>query len=295
MGNESADQAPQPPAPSGRPPTAWQPFTFGGIAAFSKASTGRALLVATLAGILLTILILRFFYTAWWPVISAAVDQLPAKGAVRDGWLIWPARSPVVLAENSFLALVINPVPTHRVGQSADLQIVIGATQLEASSLLGAVSISHPKRYEFSLARQDLQPLWYAWRPHVLAGASVGSGIVLFVIWIVLACLATPALKLFAMLFGRVTTIPGCFRMGLMALMPGAVLMALGIVLYNQHDFKLAELMLVHAAHMLMGLVYMTGALLALPKPAPPDPINLQRSNETPQLPLDDASPPPRR
>lgn len=274
---------------------AWQPFTFGGIAAFSRASTGRALLVAGLAGLLLTVLILRFFYTAWWPVISAAVDQLPAKGAVRDGWLIWPARSPVVLAENSFLAFVINPVPTHRVGQSADLQIVIGATQLEASSLFGSASISHPKRYEVSLARQDLQPLWYAWRPHLLAGASVGSGIVLFLVWIVLALLATLPLRLFAKLFGRLATIPGCFRMGLMALMPGGVLMALGIVLYNQHDFKLAELMLVHAAHILMGLVYMVGVVLALPKPAALEPPTLQELNETPQLPLDDDPPAPRR
>src|SRR5438046_8115320 len=92
--------------PASSPP--WQPITFGGVAAFSRASFGRLFLVQFIVALLVAASVLCFLISAWFPVIHEAIARLPEKGAIRRGQLDWAGPSPAWLAEGPCLAIIVD-------------------------------------------------------------------------------------------------------------------------------------------------------------------------------------------
>src|SRR5438128_2088943 len=95
-------------APVQKPSIAWQPLTPRGVAAFARASLGRLLLVQFCIALFTEATTVWFLQNAWYPVITKAIDQLPAQGEIRSGQLDWRGDSPMPLADNSFLALAVD-------------------------------------------------------------------------------------------------------------------------------------------------------------------------------------------
>src|SRR5437660_1791698 len=101
--------------PASAPP--WQPITFGGVAAFSRASFGRLFLVQLLVALLVASSVLCFLILTWFPVIQKAIARLPEKGAIRGGQLTWNSPSPCWLTEGTFLSIIVDAAGDSHSGQ----------------------------------------------------------------------------------------------------------------------------------------------------------------------------------
>ena len=95
------------------------------------------------------------------------------------------------------------------------------------------------------------------------AGLAVAVGLIL--LWAVLAWVYAPAAKLAAWFFDRRLSWPGAWRLACAALLPGAVLLAPGLVLYGWQVVDVFGLGYFGTVHLLVGWVY----LLASPAFAP--------------------------
>ena len=63
----------------------------------------------------------------------------------------------------------------------------------------------------------------------------------------------------------REATQSDCWRLGFMALMPGALMMMIAIFLYGAERIKLTDLLIAWPLHLVIGLGYAIGAILFLP------------------------------
>ncbi|HNQ89516.1 MAG TPA: hypothetical protein PKM73_12935 [Verrucomicrobiota bacterium] len=255
---------PQLPAtPSPRCP--WQPLTFRGVAGLAVTSPSRLRTVATLAALVLGGVILHYVATAWMPAIHTAVRQLPPAGEIRDGRLVWPTEGPVVLADTPRLTIQVDPRGTARDTQGSDWSITFGPTALRISSLLGMSEIPYPTAWIIALNRPEIEPRWGAWRPHLLLATALVSALGFLVLWNVLALLLSAPVKAYCLLLNRRSDGRCCRRLALAALLPGGLAMGLGLLGHTLGYLQPAELLLVFGIHLLVDLVYLTGAPWALP------------------------------
>src|SRR5688572_4766444 len=110
------------------PPTAWQPLTPRGVAAFAHAPLRRLLLVQFLVALLVAGVVAWFFADRYFPLVSKAIAQLPAASEVRGGQLNWQGASPLLLAENRFLALSVDLEQSGKARSVAHVQIEFSRT-----------------------------------------------------------------------------------------------------------------------------------------------------------------------
>ena len=251
-------------------PAAWQPLTFRGVAAFAHARTSRLLLVQLCVAIAVSMGVLFFLSHAWTPTVTTAIRALPAVGSVRDGKLDWHGDDPVILAESPLLAIIVDTGGSRATGQVADLQLELGADELRFVALLGVLSLPYPEGWEIAVNRTALDPWWGAWNPVLRAVAVLVTIITLLVLWAVMAWLYAPVVWLAVFFTDRVAGWRDCWRMAGAALMPGALLMGGGIVLYAVERISLVHLGFALALHLVLGWIYMIGAPFGLPRALPP-------------------------
>src|SRR5262245_42528103 len=126
-------------------PSAWQPFTFRGVAAFAQAALGRLLaaqlVVALVSGGVLAVC----FHFGWNPSIRAAISDLPAEGEIDHGELHWRAPVPMRLGTGTLLTFVIDPEDSGELGQTSDVEVVFLRNEVRIRSSLGFVTIPYPK------------------------------------------------------------------------------------------------------------------------------------------------------
>jgi hypothetical protein len=115
--------------------SAWQPLTPRGVAAFVRASLGRLLLVEFTVAALAAAAVMWFVHEAWFPTVREAIQQLPAQGEIRHGKLAWRGDSPVQLAGDRFLAIVVDLNHEAELGREADVSIEFGQKDCRFFSL----------------------------------------------------------------------------------------------------------------------------------------------------------------
>ncbi|HZQ47670.1 MAG TPA: hypothetical protein VFC07_11700, partial [Verrucomicrobiae bacterium] len=89
-------------------PTAWEPLTPRGVAAFAWASTGRLLLVQGIVALVAALTVVWFLEQVWFPVVRQAIHRLPAEGEIGGEQLHWSGEAPVLLAQNRCLGLGVD-------------------------------------------------------------------------------------------------------------------------------------------------------------------------------------------
>ncbi|MBU6401898.1 MAG: hypothetical protein KGS61_16400 [Verrucomicrobia bacterium] len=248
---------------------AWQPFTTGGVAAFARARWGRLLAVEFLVAALAAVSVVWFVATAWVPVIARAIERLPDQGAVRQGRLDWPQASPVALAGNPFLSIVVDVQGGNRLGQTADVQWTFSGRGLRGCSLFGCLRVPYPAFGRIPFNRLELDPWWGAWRPVLLALLSVGTVLALVLTWTVLGLVYAVPVRGMAFLLDRQVARGGCWRLAVAGQMPGAILLTVAILLYGLQHLNAAGLVLLFALHLVPGWLYALLATLRLPRLAP--------------------------
>lgn len=249
-----------------RKPFAWQPFTSHGVAAFAASSWGRVLLAQVVAALVSAAAVLWFLHSAWFPVVGAAIQQLPDDGQIRSGQLDWLGSSPATLAENRFLAFTVDLQHTGTARPPAHLLVEFGRGDYKFFSLLGFVQGIYPRDRQIAFNRLELAPWWGAWSPMflVITAGLVVSG--LLFCWAALAALYAAPAWLAAFFANRHLTLGGGWRLSGAALIPGALVMAGSIVLYGLGGLDLIRLGIAFGAHFVLGWVYVIAGLTALPR-----------------------------
>jgi hypothetical protein len=259
-------------------PSAWQPLTFGGVAAFARAPFFRLFMVELIFALVAAASLVWFFHSAWEPALREAITRLPESGAIRAGRLEWNEPSPVRLASGSFLSIVVDVTDSGAVGFTADLQLELNETQFRLRSLLGYVTLKYPKGWIIALNRPELEPWWGAWRPSVLVGAGVMVVIGLLVAWGVLAAVYALLVRVIAFYTDREISRAGAWRLAVAALMPGSLFMSAAILAYGFNQLGLIRFLFAALLHVVVGWLYVLVAPLRLPRrghdPARPDPKN---------------------
>jgi hypothetical protein len=248
------------------PPSSWQPFTPGGIAALAVLRHGRLFRVQCIIASLVVGSFLWFLTSAWYPVIETASHQLPAHARIRAGTLEWSGPTPVRLGGNPFLSITVDPEGTASPRSTTDIEIVLGRHEMRVRSLLGYVALPYPDRYRIDLARTEFRAWWGAWRQPLLALIGGVVSAVLFLGWALLALLYAPITRLIGFYANRAASFRICWRLAVASLMPGSIVLAGVIVLYGLQQIELIGLLFGVVLHLVIGLPYLLISPFALPR-----------------------------
>jgi len=246
--------------------SAWQPLTPPGVAAFARASLLRLLLVEFMVAVLAAATVIWFLHEVWFPSVREAIRQLPAQGEIRQGKLAWRGDSPVYLAGDRFLAIVVDLNHEAEVGREADVSVEFGQKEWRIYSLLGYTTVSYPSDRVVAFNQAELEPWWGAWEPAILACAGTLVALGLMTVWALLAAVHMPAALLVAFFANRELSWAGSWRLAAAALMPGALLLTLGVLLYGLSVLDLVRLGLCAAVHFVVGWIYLFVSPLFLPR-----------------------------
>lgn len=245
---------------------AWQPFTPRGIAAIAHASTLRLLGLQLVVALLAAGALMGLLLSDWFPMIQRAIRALPDQGRIEHRQLRVPLAVPTTLAENPFLAFVVDAMETGRLTATADVRVCFLREQMEICSLFGCRAFPYPAAWTIEFNRPELEPWWGAWQPFLIGGVSALAVAALFLTWFLLALLYCPGAYLLAFYADRDLTWAGAWRLAAASLLPGAVLMTLALLLYGSGMIRLLHLGVLLVVHLLVGWIYVLISPWALPR-----------------------------
>ena len=238
-------------------PSAWEPLTPRGVAAFARASGGRLWLVQSLVALIVAATVAWFLYDGWFPTVRQAIAQLPDEGQIRRAQLDWHGDATQLLAEGTFLAISVDLEHEGDIRSPAHVHVEFGKKSILFHSLLGYAEVKYPARWIVAFNRTELAPWWGAWQPALLAIALVGVVVWLFVSWCVLTVAYTLPVWVLVFFANRDLKLAQCWRLAGAALMPGALLMAVGILLYDFGVVDLVGLGFITGGHLVLGWIYL--------------------------------------
>lgn len=252
---------------------AWQPFTFGGVAAFASARLSRALLAELVTAILVSASIVYSLQHGWSPAVAQLIQQMPETARIAGGQLAGIDES--VIAETKYFAIAVTPESSSQIGQSADVQVQLRPADFRVGSVFlpdWGWEFNYGPATMINLSRSYLEPWWGAWQPVILALIGVTILVLMFLFWAILALVYMAPAKCIGWFADRQLTWGGAWRLSSAALLPGAFYMIFGVLLYSWRAVDLIGLAFIWLAHMLMGWVYVIGGSLACPRLFPQAP-----------------------
>jgi hypothetical protein len=244
----------------------WQPLTPGGIAGFARAPLRRLLLVQLVVSIFCGAMLAWFVRHSWFPVVVQAIQHLPEEGEIRNGQLQWARGSPEFLGENRFLALAVDLKHEGQVRSPAHLAVEFGTTDFKIFSLLGYVRGVYPRSWRIAFNRNELIPWWGAWTPALLTLVIAGTVLSLMLCWALLASLCFLPAWIIAYFTDRGLHFRASWRIAGAALMPAALFLAVGILVYGLGVIDLIGLFVMLAIHFVVGWVFLALALRKVPR-----------------------------
>lgn len=248
------------------PQSAWEPLTPRGVAAFARAKLGRLLLVQFIVALTVAAAVAWLLYDGCFPTVGKAIEQMPAEGEIRSGKLNWRVDSPRLLAEGKFLALSVDLHHSSDLRSPAHLQLEFGKDNCFAYSLFGYAVWRYPSGWVIEFNRTELQPKWGAWQPALLAIAVGGVLACLMLCWFVVATVYAVPAWLIGFFANRDLTLREGWKLAGAALMPGALMMAGAILLYDLGVLDLVPLAFAAGAHLVLGWIYVGVSALFLPR-----------------------------
>jgi hypothetical protein len=234
----------------------WVPLTPRGVAGFARASWRRLLLVQLGFALLAAVALAWCVSTAWFPTFQAAILRLPARGEIHTGTLQWPGESPQLLAEGRFISFVVDLDHRGTVRSVAQVELEFGRHEARFLSLFGYLDWPYPTQWIIAFNRSELEPWWGAWKPVILWSSLVAVTAGLIVLWAVLAAVNSIVVWLLGFYCNRDLDLRASWKLAGAALMPGAVLMTMGIVLYGLGVLDVVGLLFAAGAHLLAGWIY---------------------------------------
>jgi hypothetical protein len=240
------------------------------VAAFARTPLTRLLAIQCVCAALAGAAAVWFLSANWFPIIRTAIHQLPSRGEIRAGRLQWAGNSPQLLSENTFLALVVDLDHVSQVRSPAHVQVEFGRHTVRVFSLFGYFDCGYPNPTGRVIAfnRPELEPWWGAWAPPILWMTVAITIAGLMACWALLATIYSPAVRMVGFLTNHDLDGSASRKLAGAALMPGALLMTLAMVLYGLGIVDPLKFMSLAGAHVLAGWLY----CLVSPCFAPPLP-----------------------
>lgn len=239
------------------PAFAWEPVTPRGVAAFARASFQRLLVAQVIVALLAVAAVVWTLSDGFFPTIKAAINQLPETGEMRSGALDWHDDSPVMLAEGKILAFSVDLDHGGALRSPADFQLEFGRNSVRVFSLFGEAEWNYPTGYIIAANQIDARPAWGAWAPDVLGLVAIGTFWCLLLVWTVLATVYFIPVWLVCLFTNRDLSLGASWRLAGAALMPGALLLSLSLVLYDLRWFDLVQLCFAFGLHLVVGWIYL--------------------------------------
>jgi len=230
------------------------------------ASLGRLLLVQCLIAVLAAGTVVWYLEEACFPIVRAAIVQMPAQGEIRDGRLTWSGDSPVQLAGNHSLGVAVDLNHGGQLARNAQLQVEFGRKDYRIISVFGYVVMEYPSGWRMAFNRTELDPWWGAWEPAILAGTGLATAVGLMLVWTLLATVYCIPARLITLFENRDLNWRQSWRLAGAALMPGALFMTFGIIGYGLNWIDLVQLGAMAGLHLLVGWIYLFISPLFLPR-----------------------------
>ena len=246
---------------------AWEPLTPRGVAAFARTTFRRLLLVQFIVALLAAASVVWFLDDGCFPTISAAIQKLPADGEIHSGKLDWRGDPSQLLAEGKFLAFDVDLNHSGQIHSTADVQIEFGSDSIRFFSLLpGYSEMFYVPDRPAPFNRTELEPLWGAWEMDILFIAAAAVMACLLLSWWLLATLYFLPVWLLGFFANRKLNFRESWKLSGAALLPGALMMAAGILLFDYDFLDLVQLGFFFAAHFILGWIYLFLSQLFLPR-----------------------------
>lgn len=236
---------------------AWEPVTPRGVAAFARASFGRLLVVQSFCALLAVGALVWLLADGFFPTVDAAIRRLPSTGDISHGRLHWLRDSPQMLAEGHFLAFSVDLKHSGLLRSPAQFQFEFGENSIVIYSLFGESEIVYPPDQAFYFDRVDVQPIWGAWSPEILGIVAVAVFFGLLLVWGLLATLYFLPVYSICFYANRDLNFRQSWRLAGAALMPGALLLTLAIVLYGVGVFDVVQFCFAFIMHLVVGWIYL--------------------------------------
>jgi len=253
---------------------AWEPVTPRGVAAFARASLERLIVVQSIVALLATATIVWLVADGLFPTVDAAIRKLPVQGEIKRGKLDWPTGPPKVLAEGHFLSFSVDPKHTQQLRLPAHFQFEFGEDSLVIISLLGELEIPYPPDQSFYFNRSDVLPAWGAWSPNFLGLLAVGTFFGLLLMWALLATVYFLPVWLIAYYGDRALDFRSAWKLSAAALLPGALVLSFGFLLYGLSVFDLVQLGFAFTMHLIIGWIYLFVSVMFLNRDVPTEKKN---------------------
>lgn len=248
-------------------PFAWEPLTPSGVAAFARARLRRLQLVQFIVAILVAAAVVWLLYSGYYPTIRQAIQKMPDEGEIRKSQLDWHGPSPQLLAEGRLLAVSVDLKHTGELRSPADVQIEFGRDGIFIYSLLGYADVGYPdEEWVIGFNRGQMEPWWGAREPALLVIVFGTVVLGLLLLWIVLATFYAPLVWVVGFFANRDLNMVCSWRLAGAALLPGALLMAVGVLLYDAGGLDLPGLGFVAAGHLVLGWIYILVSPFFLPR-----------------------------
>jgi hypothetical protein len=239
------------------PKVAWLPVTPRGVAAFARGSLERLMVVQAVVALLAAAVVTWVLANGFVPTIGQAVDNLPKSAGITRGKLNWPDTTPEILAQGHFLSFSVDLQHSGTLRVPAQFQFEFGGDSLVIISLLGQMEVPYRPDQSFYFDRPDVQPAWGAWSPDFLGLAAVGTFFALLLVWWLLTTLYFLPVWLVGFFTDRDLRLRAAWKMTGAALMPGALLLTLGLWLYGLAMFDLIQLAFAFTVHFVIGWIYL--------------------------------------
>jgi hypothetical protein len=238
--------------------SAWLPLTPRGVAAFAGASLARLLMVQLVFATLTAVVVVWFVSANWFPIIRAAIRQLPARGVIQSGHLVQEDDSARILAEGRFISFSLDSHHGGHARSSADIQVEFGADNVRMISLFGYYcEWTYPKMLNVAFNRSELQPWWGAWEPPLLWMGGGAAVMGLIVAGMLQATFYAGPVWLLGFFANRNLSLRASWKLAGAALMPGVVLGIVGIAGYGTGLFDLVKLVAILSAQIVVAWIFL--------------------------------------
>ena len=239
------------------PSFAWEPITPRGVAAVARASFERLFIVQAIFAVMAAAAVVWFLHDGIFPTVDTAINALPATGEIRHGQLDWHGDSPTLLAEGNVLAFMVDLEHGGSIRSPADFQFEFGRDSLRTLTLFGEAEFPYPDGWIFPANLHAARPAWGAWSPEILGLAALGTFFGLLLVWTLLATLYFLPVWLICFFANRDLNFRQSWKLAAAALLPGALLLSLAIVLYDLAAFDLIQLCFAFGMHLIIGWIYL--------------------------------------
>jgi hypothetical protein len=174
-----------------------------------------------------------------------------------------------MLGEGKIFAVDVDLNHSGQIQSTRDFQIEFGADSVRVFSCFswfGYLEFFYPPDEIFSINRTELEPLWGAWAAEILFFAGAATLVALLASWWILATIYFLPVWLLGFFANRDLNFRACWKLSGAALLPGALLMSAGVLLYDFGFLNLVSFLFVFAAHLLLGWIYLVFGLIFLPR-----------------------------